>query len=52
MIILHGCFMLKCTHMSILLLFTIGGQSVINDAIDEWCKCLQACIYAKGILNI
>jgi len=23
-------------------------ESVINDAIDEWCKRLQACICAKG----
>jgi len=30
------------------LLFTFGRQSVINDAIDEWCKRLQACICAKG----
>jgi len=23
-------------------------QSIIDDAIDEWCKCIQACICAKG----
>jgi len=22
--------------------------SVINDTIDEWCRCSQACICAKG----
>jgi len=29
-------------------LFTIGRQRVISDAINEWCKRLQACICAKG----
>jgi len=30
------------------LLFTIGTQNVISDAIDEWCKRIQVCICAKG----
>jgi len=38
---------LKPTTISTSLLFTTGRQSVISDAIDEWCKRLQACICAK-----
>jgi len=29
------------------LLFATGRQSIISDAIDEWCKRLQACICAN-----
>jgi len=45
----HGSYQtLKPTMISTSLLFIIGRQCVIKDAIDEWCKRLQACICAKG----
>jgi len=39
---------LKPNMISTSLLLVTGRQSVVNDAIDEWCKRLHACICAEG----